>query len=82
MWSSLFNTIEKVTNKKLQFHFMHGKGLRTIVLDGSKPQASQLGEVLAARNDPLVTACHETDPQRILFYILRLCHVHFDRYVT
>ncbi|KAJ7510558.1 hypothetical protein B0H11DRAFT_2401870, partial [Mycena galericulata] len=82
MWTALWDTIHRVTGVQVKFKFMHGEGLRTILVDGNKPQANALGADLVARNQPEISGISETDPKKILLFILRTCIFHVDRKFT
>ncbi|KAJ6464091.1 hypothetical protein C8R45DRAFT_840549, partial [Mycena sanguinolenta] len=79
MWSALFATIERVTGTELKFKFIHGEGLRTVLVDGNKQQANALGVELVARNKPHLSGIHEFEPKKILMYCLRTCTIHIQR---
>jgi hypothetical protein len=93
MWSGLWDTFEKVTKKAVQFYFIHGTGLKAILIDGCKPQVDACGDDLIerirryVRNHPDISQdpewmviMNETDPQVIVQWIVRTCTVHLDRY--
>jgi hypothetical protein len=82
MWSGLWDTICRVTGQPVKFKFIHGTGLRAILVDGCKPQVDACGDDLLTRNWPEISGIHEKDPQVIVQYIVRTCTVHLDRYVT
>ncbi|KAJ6564996.1 hypothetical protein DFH09DRAFT_1363963 [Mycena vulgaris] len=79
MWPALWDTIHRVTGVEVKFKFIHGGGLRTVLVDGNKPQANTFGADLIARNKPHLSAVHVTDPQAILPFILRTCVFHVNR---
>ncbi|TFY62625.1 hypothetical protein EVJ58_g3736, partial [Rhodofomes roseus] len=79
MWTGLWNTIERITGKPVKFKFLHGEGLRAIVVDGSKPQAIGCGLDLISRNDSEKTGIQVDDPKIIIQYVLKTCSVHLDR---
>ncbi|KAJ7232996.1 hypothetical protein B0H12DRAFT_1028746, partial [Mycena haematopus] len=79
MWPALFDTIERVTGTEVKFKFIHGEGLRTILVDGDKQQANALGAALVARNKPHLSGIYENEPKKILKYCLRTCTVHIQR---
>ncbi|KAJ6513998.1 hypothetical protein DFH09DRAFT_1374151 [Mycena vulgaris] len=79
MWPALWDTIHRVTGVEVKFKFIHGEGLRTVLVDGTKPQANAFGADLIARNKPHLSGVHVTDPQAILPFILRTCVFHVNR---
>jgi hypothetical protein len=79
MWAGLWDTIARVTGKPVKFKFIHGTGLRAILVDGNKPQIDACGDDLVHRNDPKISGITETNPQIIVQYIIRTCTVHLDR---
>ncbi|KAJ8489244.1 hypothetical protein ONZ45_g13660 [Pleurotus djamor] len=82
VWTSLWDTVELVTGKPVKFKFMHGEGIRTILVDGSKPQMNGAGDDLVQRNRSIPEKkrlVHEDDPQAIVQHIFRVCLVHLDR---
>lgn len=79
MWAGLWDTIETVTGKPVQFKFMDGMGLRAIVVDGCKAQVDACGDDLLIRNDPKKSGIDTDDPQVIVQHIIRTCVVHLDR---
>lgn len=83
MWTLFFETVARATGRPVLFDaFSGGKGgIRSILVDGCKPQIDALGDFLVKYNDPAVSGIDETDPQRIVEYLVKLCLVHFDRYV-
>ena len=46
MWRGLWDTIEKVTQQKVEFKFIDGKGISAILIDGCKPQVNACGNDL------------------------------------
>lgn len=83
VWTAFFDTVSRLTGKRIKFKFMDGEGLAAIVVDGSKPQANGLGDALlkqlALRGE--VHSIKESDPQVIVQHILKTCVVHLERYV-
>ncbi|KAF8186408.1 hypothetical protein BJ912DRAFT_819653, partial [Pholiota molesta] len=83
MWSGFWDTVERVTGRPIQFKFMDGKGLSTILVDGCKPQVDACGDSLllqiAKRKGKSLV--HETDPQVVVQYIVRTCDIHLERYL-
>lgn len=65
----------------MKFSFMHGEGIRAIVMDENIAQVQGLGDYLVAQAALEGGKVDERDPARIVQYILRLCTVHFDRCV-
>ncbi|RPD75850.1 hypothetical protein L226DRAFT_570087 [Lentinus tigrinus ALCF2SS1-7] len=84
MWMLFFETVARVTGKPVLFDaFSGGKGgIRSILVDGCKPQIDALGDFLVKQNDPTVSGIYENDPQQIVEYLIKLCSVHYDRNVT
>lgn len=78
MWEALWRAVENATGKPVKFKFLHGTGLRAIVVDGCKPQVDACGDVLVRLNDPKVSGIHEQDPQQIVWYVVRTCTVHLQ----
>ena len=81
IWSGLWELVEEVTGEPIKFQFIHGSGIRGIVVDGSKPQIQGCGDALMARNDPKISGIDEDDPEKLVHYVVRLCMVHLERYV-
>ncbi|TFK92534.1 hypothetical protein K466DRAFT_595192 [Polyporus arcularius HHB13444] len=81
---SLFDSIERVTGKPVLFKaFSGGKGgLRALLVDGCQAQIDAIGDFLKELNDPAVSGILETDPQKLVEYLIKICGVHFDRNVT
>ncbi|KAJ7719347.1 hypothetical protein DFH07DRAFT_761173, partial [Mycena maculata] len=82
MWTVLWDTIHRVTGVEVKFKFLHGEGLRTILVDGNKPQGNSLGADLVARNNPEISGITETDPKKMVTHILKTCTFHLDRKYT
>ncbi|KAJ7615487.1 hypothetical protein FB45DRAFT_757736 [Roridomyces roridus] len=82
MWPGLFETIEKITKAEVKFKFIDGEGLRTVLVDGNKPQANALGAYMVTRNRPQLSGVFETEPKRILPNVLRTCTFHVERKFT
>ncbi|KAJ7033971.1 hypothetical protein C8F04DRAFT_906737, partial [Mycena alexandri] len=82
MWPALWDTIERVTGVKVRFKFIHGEGLRAVLVDGNKPQANAFGADLVQRNEPYLSGIHETDPKTMVEFALRTCRLHVDRKFT
>lgn len=82
MWTSFWATVERVTDRPLEFKFIDGTGLQAILVDGCKPQVDGCGDALvkliSRRPHSLV---RENDPQTVVQYILRTCVIHLERYV-
>lgn len=83
MWTLFWTTVGRITGHPVKFKPFSGssEGIRAILVDGCKPQVDALGDFLVKYNDPSVSGIQETDPQKIVEYILKLCSVHFDRCV-
>ncbi|KAK7682460.1 hypothetical protein QCA50_014260 [Cerrena zonata] len=79
IFESLWNQIEHLTGRMVKFKFIHGSGLRVIVMDGCKPQVEGLGSDLVKRNNSEASGISESDPQKIVEYIARLCFAHVGR---
>lgn len=76
MWTALWDTFARVTKKEVKFHFLHGTGLRAILVDGNKPQVEACGDDLVERAAKV--GFPEKDPQVIVQHIVRTCLVHLD----
>lgn len=83
MWSLFFEAVQKSTGHQVEFKAFSGTGLglRAIILDTCKAQIDALGDYLIKYNNPTVSGISETDPLRMVEYIVKLCGVHFDRFV-
>jgi hypothetical protein len=81
MFTALWDTTGRVTGKPVKFKFIHGAGLRAILVDGCKPQIDGCGDDLVMRNNPELSGIYEKDPQVIVQYIVRTCTVHLNRCV-
>lgn len=79
MWAGLWDTIERITGKRVKFKFMDGTGLKAILVDGCKPQVDACGDDLVKRNRPEITNITTYNPQEIVQNIVRTCIVHLDR---
>ncbi|KAJ7923825.1 hypothetical protein B0H13DRAFT_2316176 [Mycena leptocephala] len=79
MWTRLWDTIHRVTGVEVKFKFIHGEGLRAVLVDGNKPQANTFGADLVNRNKPHLSGIYETEPMRILSNILRTCTFHINQ---
>ncbi|RDX40612.1 hypothetical protein OH76DRAFT_1365979, partial [Lentinus brumalis] len=81
LWDASFTAIARATGREVRFKMFtqDGSGLRAVLLDGCKEQIEALGEYLAKRNDPPISGIDTTDPQELVKYLGKLCHVHFDR---
>ena len=80
VWSGLWDTIARVTGQPMRFHFLHGQGLRGIVVDGCKAQVQGCGDDLVKRSllsDSLIT---DKNPESIVQHFVKVCEVHWDRY--
>jgi hypothetical protein len=82
MWTRLWDTIHRVTSVEVKFKFIHGEGLRAVLVDGNKPQANTFGADLVNRNKPHLSGIYETEPKRILSNILRTCTFHINQCVS
>ncbi len=84
MWSFFFQTVERATGKPVRFAAFEGGapgGLRAVLVDGCKQQIDAFGDFLVRYNEPLRSGIDEMDPQKIVEYLIKLCGVHFDRFV-
>lgn len=79
MWTRLWDTIERVTGKPVKFKFLHGTGLKAILVDGCKPQVDACSNDLVQRNKPEITGIHTNDPQEIVQSIIKTCDLHLER---
>lgn len=82
IWSGLWDLVERTTGEIVKFKFLHGTGIRAIVVDGSKPQIQGCGDSLLSRNDATVTGINTVDAQEIVHWIVKLCMVHMNRYAS
>ncbi|KAF9004431.1 hypothetical protein BDZ89DRAFT_1238367 [Hymenopellis radicata] len=69
-WSLLWNTTRRLTGRPVMFKALHGTGIHTLMVDGSKPQTNGCGDDLAEllRDfDKLIAAGHLTqaDARRV-----------------
>ncbi|KAF4566597.1 hypothetical protein EYR36_012028 [Pleurotus pulmonarius] len=82
VWGALWDTVAKVTGETVKFKFMHGSGISTILVDGSKPQINGAGDDFVERNwciSQETQLVKEENPQIIVQHIVRCCLVHLDR---
>lgn len=86
VWKSLWDEAERVTGRPVKFKFLHGSGISTILVDGSKPQINACGDDLLQRIQSLppnklpANVSQVTSAKDIPPFIMRLCLVHLDRY--
>lgn len=83
MWSLLWDTVGHATKELVKFKPFsgNGAGICAILVDGNKEQVDTCGDDLVKRNDLTISGLNISDPQEIVKYIVKLCMVHFDRYV-
>lgn len=81
MWTLFWETVGRITGKPVKFRVFSGdgEGIRAILVDGNKPQVDGLGAYLVKYNRQDISGISESDPQRIVEYIVKVCLVHFDR---
>ncbi|EDR04794.1 uncharacterized protein LACBIDRAFT_330283 [Laccaria bicolor S238N-H82] len=80
MWTGLWDTVEMVTKKKVEFKFIDGRGLSAILVDGCKPQVNACGDDLVKRIQDRNSPLSERDPQLVVQHIVRTCVVHLQRF--
>ena len=83
MWKLLWDTVGKATGRPVKFKpfSKDGEGIRAILVDGNKEQVEACGDDLLTRNDSTLSGVSTTDVHEIVKYIIKLCMVHFDRWV-
>ncbi|KAI0681911.1 hypothetical protein C8T65DRAFT_751106 [Cerioporus squamosus] len=81
LWDIAFGAIAKARGCEVQFKMFSqdGSSLQAILVDGCKEQIDALGDYLVKRNIPTNTGINTMDPQEIVKYLVKLCHVHYDR---
>ena len=79
MWAGLWDTVEKVTQQKVEFKFIDGKGISAILVDGCKPQVNACGDDLVKQIQDRNSPISERDPQQVVQYIVCTCLVHLQR---
>jgi hypothetical protein len=52
MWAALWDTVERITGKRVKFKPFDGTGICAILVDGNKPQIDGCGDDLIWRNNP------------------------------
>ncbi|KAJ7891064.1 hypothetical protein B0H13DRAFT_2340715 [Mycena leptocephala] len=75
-------TIARIYSKHevfVKFKFIHGEGLRAVLVDGNKPQVNVFGADLVNRNKPHLSGIYETEAKRMLSNILRTCTFHINQ---
>lgn len=85
MWSIFFEAVDRVTGRLVAFDPFSSQargGLRAIVVDGCQAQIEGLGDFLVKRNQAEISGISETDPLKIVQYIVKICNVHFERSVS
>ncbi|KAJ7600076.1 hypothetical protein C8J56DRAFT_879820 [Mycena floridula] len=80
-WSNLWSVVKDITGCEVKFEFLHGEGIISILVDGSKPQIEGCGLALLELNNrlPPNQRLPIDDPLEIVKYIVRVCLVHLDR---
>ncbi|KAJ7586636.1 hypothetical protein C8J56DRAFT_1085151 [Mycena floridula] len=84
-FSGLWKTVKTLTGREVQFKFMHGTGLKSILVDGSKPQVNGCGDALWEIFEKLPNEHKDNlnqmgiNKENIVEFIVRLCLVHIDR---
>jgi hypothetical protein len=79
MFRELWKLIEKVTGKPMRFKFLHGSGLKAILVDGDKRQVEGCGDDLVLRAQAADSLIKEDDPLKIVEYIVKTCDIHLER---
>lgn len=81
MWTLFWDTVSRVTGQPVQFKAFsgNGQGLRAVLVDGCKPQVDALGDFLVKHNNSAVSGITESNPEKIVEYVIKLCSVHCDR---
>jgi hypothetical protein len=82
MFKSFFETVEEITQKKLEISLLDNNpdhGIVSFTLDADAAQVLGLGDYLLTRNNPSITGIIATEAGGIVPHFLLLCHVHFRR---
>ncbi|KAJ7511613.1 hypothetical protein B0H11DRAFT_2182944 [Mycena galericulata] len=82
VWNGIFDAIETITGKKLNFHIFSPKSkLLGVIGDSEGAQAQGLGDVIILRrmNSLTVNGNDTIDVDSILLVIWKMCIVHFHR---
>ena len=80
VWEGFFKAVEKATGRPVKFKAFDPSGnILAIILDMEASQVQGLGTTLLRMkmNSPSVTA--ESNPDRIVQYVIKLCVVHWKR---
>ncbi|KAI0707244.1 hypothetical protein C8Q76DRAFT_860399 [Earliella scabrosa] len=82
---SFYNAVERVTGRPLQLKAFSAPGqggILAILVDCCQAQMDALGDFFLKYNKPSISGISETDPQKLVEYLVKVCSVHFDRNVT
>ncbi len=84
VWTYFFEVVERIMGCPVLIKFFHGKGISTILVDGSQPQIEGCGNALMTIHDCLPTEeqIAGVNPLNIVEYIMRCCLVHLNQYIT
>jgi hypothetical protein len=78
--TEFFDTIERVTGKKLEFRlFNHDSKLLCIIFDAEAPQMQGCGDAILPMNIPEISGITTRDPLLIVQYLTKTCVQHFYR---
>ena len=83
-FEALFTSIEKATHQQVKFKVFDKSGhLLAILLDMEAAQVQGLGDAVVRlrMNNPATSGIHETDPDVLVQFFIKLCTVHFERHV-
>lgn len=82
IWTLFFGAVDCATGQEVMYKaFSRDEtGIRAILVDGCQAQIDGLGDFLVKRNVPSASGVSESDPQKIVEWIVKICGVHFDRY--
>ncbi|KAL1943444.1 hypothetical protein VTO73DRAFT_4519 [Trametes versicolor] len=86
IWTLFFGAVNRATGQEVMFKAFAPNvtqaGLRAILVDGCQAQIDGLGDFLVKRNVPSTSGVLESDPQKIVEWVVKICGVHFDRNLT
>jgi hypothetical protein len=83
-FEALFTSIEKATRRQVKFKVFDNMGhLLAVLLDMEAAQVQGLGDAVVrlCMNNPATSGIHETDPDVLVQFFIKLCTVHFERRV-
>lgn len=84
-WEGFFKAVEKATGRRIKFKIFDSSGnILCIILDMEAAQVQGLGATIIRMNinDPSISKITEVDPDIIVQYLIKLCYVHWDRYLS